>query len=390
MIAVEHSQQGLSDDEVRRYRAEFPTLARKNHLNTCSLGALSTRSRAAVTEFLDLWEEHGASAWYRIWLGACANLRESFARLVGADATEIALHGCVSTALATVAGSLDYSTRDTVIVADLDFPTIPYQWLSRADQGVRVLYAKSDDGISVPLERFEALIDDRTALVATSHVFFTTGAIQDLAALAELAHRKGALLLVDAYQSTGQVPIDVHAAHIDFLASGGLKWLLGGPGQAYLYTAQHLLDVLRPPGSGWFAADNQFNFDAQHFSYKPDGRRMEMGTPAMAAVYAGRGGLEVLHEVGVARARAHTLALVDRIEAQAYEAGYRLAIPADREQRSGIVTLRMTDPARAVRHLAERSIITDYRPGLLRVSPFFYNTAADVDAFFAALAELPN
>lgn len=380
----------LPEEEVVRYRAEFPTLARKTHLNTVSLGPLSRRSRAAVDEFLDVWEEYGASAWYRIWLGECQALRERFAALVGADGSDIALHGCVSNALAAVAGSLDYTRRNRVVVADLDFPTIPYQWLSRAGQGVEVAYARSDDRIGVDLARYEELIDVRTALVATSQVFFTTGAVQDIAALAEIAHRKGALLLVDAYQGTGQIPTDVRKAGVDFLVTGGLKWLMGGPGLAYLYTAPHLLPTLAPAGSGWFAAEDQFGFDARHFSYRVDGRRMETGTPAMAAVYAGRGGLEMIAEVGVARARAHSLALVDYTVEWAHAAGYDVALPADPAARSAIVTIKMADPAAAVRHLAGEQIITDYRPGLLRISPFFFNTAVDIDRLFTVLQGVPD
>lgn len=377
----------LDMDAVRRYRDEFPTLARKTHLNTCSLGPLSRRSRVAVLEFVDLWEEHGASAWYRIWLGACDDLRRRFAALIGASPAEIALHGCVSTALAAVAGALDYTRRPRVVVADLDFPTIAYQWLSRAGQGVEVCFARSDDGIGVDLARYEALIDERTAVVATSQVFFTTGYVQDLAALADLAHRKGALLLVDAYQGTGQIPTDVHAAGVDFLVTGGLKWLMGGPGLAYLYTAERLLSSLRPPGSGWFAAEDQFAFDTEHFRYRADGRRMESGTPAMAAVYAGRGGLEIVQEVGVPQARDRTLALVAYLEDAAGAAGYQVALPTERPHRSGIATIRFDDPARVMKHLAAHGVITDYRPGLLRISPFFFNTEAEIDYLLACLAD---
>jgi selenocysteine lyase/cysteine desulfurase len=378
----------LPADEVERYRAQFPTLARKTHLNTVSLGPLSSRSRAGVLEFLDLWEEFGASAWYRTWLGACAEARERLGRLIGAPPEHVSLHGCVSNALASAANSLDYTERDEVVVADLDFPTIPIQWLSRASQGINVRYATSDDGITVPLDRYEALVNERTALIATSQVFFTSGAVQDLAALAEIAHRKGALLLVDAYQGTGQIPTDVRESGLDFLVTGGLKWLMGGPGLAYLYAAPRLLDELQPIGSGWFAADNQFDFERRVFTYKSDGRRMETGTPAMAAVYAGIGGLEMLEEVGILRAREHTLFMVDYLEQQALARGLTLGIPAQWSQRSGIVTLRMDDPARVVKHLAARGIITDYRPGLVRVSPFFFTTTGDIDVFLAALDEI--
>jgi selenocysteine lyase/cysteine desulfurase len=254
---------------------------------------------------------------------------------------------------------------------------------------VRVRYAASDDGISVPLERFEELITERTAIVATSQVFFTSGAVQDIAALAEIAHRKGALLLVDAYQATGQIPTDVLAANVDFLVTGGLKWLMGGPGLAYLYCAPRLLDGLHPAGSGWFAMENQFDFDSHTLSFRPDGRRMETGTPAMAAVYAGLGGLEMLRQVGVGRARSHTLRMVEYLEEGAPARGYTLGIPARWAERSGIVTIRLDNPADVVKHLAARGIITDYRPGMVRVSPFFFTTEGDIDRFFRAMDEFP-
>jgi kynureninase len=387
---MSNSLAALPREEVERYRVEFPTLSRKTHLNTVSLGPLSRRSRKRVDEFLDLWEELGASAWYRIWLGACAEARSGLSALIGAKPEHIALHGCASEALAAVAGSLDYGSRNEIITADLDFPTIALQWLSRSGQGVRVRYAASDDGITVPLERFEALITERTAIVATSQVFFTSGAVQDIAGLAELAHRKGALLLVDAYQGTGQIPTDVATADVDFLITGGLKWLMGGPGLAYLYCAPRHLAELRPAGAGWFAMENQFDFDPHSLVYRSDGRRMETGTPAMAAVYAGLGGLEMLQEVGVARARAHTLRMVEYLEAGALERDYTLGIPTRWSERSGIVTIRLNDPASVVKHLASRGIITDYRPGMIRVSPFFFTTEEDIDKFFRVMDELPT
>jgi selenocysteine lyase/cysteine desulfurase len=115
-----------------------------------------------------------------------------------------------------------------------------YQWLARRPQGVEVVVVESPDGVSVPVEAIARAVDDRTALVATSHVYFTSGAIQDIAAVAEVAHRKGALCLVDAYQSVGQVPVDAHAVGVDLLIAGGLKWLLGGTGIVFLYVRDDL------------------------------------------------------------------------------------------------------------------------------------------------------
>ena len=192
----------------RDYRAEFPIFRRSVYLNTCSLGPLSSRSRTRVNEYLDLWEQRGAAAWYDVWWEALASLRLRYGRLIGAPSGSIALHPNISTALTAVAESLDYRLRPRVVVTSLEFPTVPYQWLAKTGQ-VEVVVVESPDGVTVPLERIERAVDGKTALVATSHVFFTSGAIQDIRAVASIAHRRGALLLVDGYHATGQIPVDV-------------------------------------------------------------------------------------------------------------------------------------------------------------------------------------
>lgn len=374
--------------DLAAYRAEFPIFGQKAYLNSCSLGPLSRRSRAAVTEFLDLWDGLGATAWYEIWWGAIKDLRERFARIIGAGGHEVALAASVSAALTAAASSLDYRARNRIVVADLDFPTVAYQWLAKRGEGVEVVFARSDDRIGVPLERFESLIDERTALVATSRVFFTTGYIQDVRALAQLAHAKGALLLVDDYHGTGQLPIDVKAAGVDMLISGGLKWLLGGPGIAYLYVRDDLIPRLEPSATGWFAHEHQFTFEIENLTYAPDATRFQSGTPALAAVYAGRAGLEIVEEVGPERLRARTSALSADVIRRAHDAGYTVRSPLADEQRAGIVTLAMENPAAAVGHLATHNVVVDARPGLLRISPYFYNTLEDNERLFAALATL--
>lgn len=371
--------------DLAAYRAEFPIFERKVYLNSCSLGALSRRSRAAVGEFLDLWDQYGASAWYEIWWAALADQRARFARLIGAGAHEVALVASVSAALGAVASALDYRERNRVVMADLDFPTVGHQWLARRRDGVEVAFARSDDRIGVPLERFAALIDRRTAIVPTSRVYFTSGYVQDVRALAALVHESGALLLVDDYHGTGQAPIDVKAAGVDMLVSGGLKWLLGGSGLAYLYVREGLIERLEPAATGWFAHENQFAFDLERMAYAPDASRFQSGTPALAAVYAGRGGLEIVEEIGPERLRARNIALTADVIRRADAAGYTVRSPRDDERRAGIVTLAMDDPAAAVAHLARQNIVVDSRPGLLRISPYFYNTIEDNEHLFAAL-----
>ena len=376
--------EGLAPDWIEA-RAEFPTLARKVYLNTCSLGALSKRVRQAVNLQLDLWEEYGAAAWYQIWLGECAALRASSERLLGAAAGSVALAPSVGNALAVVSSALDYSQRPKIVTTALDFPTLPYQWLTHPNVEIEIL--PSDDGITIPLERYAQAIDERTALVATTHVLFTSGTIQPIADIAALAHAQGALCLIDGYQAAGQLPVDVQASDVDVYLTGGLKWLLGGSGIVEMYVRPALIKQLEPRVTGWFAHADQFQFDPTHFAYAADARRFEVGTPALAAVYAAHAGMQLILEYGVEhiRQRQQTLvaALVERLGA----IDCRLSLIDDPQQHAGIVMIQAAHPAATVRMLAQQDIIVDHRPGHVRVSPFFYNTLDDIDALIEALRQ---
>jgi kynureninase len=362
---------------LAKYRAEFPIFRDRVYLNTCSLGPLGERSRRKVMDFLNLWEARGAAAWYDVWWEALADLRARYARVIGAGTQEIALAPSVSVALTSVAESLDYRRRPKVVITGLDFPTVAYQWLARRPDGVEVVLVESPDGVSVPVDAIARAVDDRTALVVTSHVYFTTGAIQDIKAVADAAHRRGALCLIDAYQSVGQVPLDVHRTGVDFLTAGGLKWLLGGPGIVFLYGRDEVVRTLSPRAFGWFGHKNQFAFDSRRIELHDDARRLEMGTPALAAVHAQLGGLEYIEEIGVPRIREVVLGLVDDLVAQAKDAGLAPKAAARRDDRSSIVMLPNPDPQAAVRDLAQANIVADARPGHVRLSPFFYNVQDD-------------
>ncbi len=375
---------------LARYRSEFPVFRDRIYLNTCSLGALGERARRKVTEFLDLWQARGAAAWYDVWWAALAELRARYARIVGAAPTEIALAPSVSVALSSVAEALDYARRPKVVVTSLDFPTVAYQWLAKRPRGVELVVVESPDQVSVPVEAIVRAVDDRTALVATSHVYFTSGAIQDIKAVADAARQRGALTLVDAYQSVGQVPVDVRAAGVDFLTAGGLKWLLGGPGIVFLYAREELARRLAPTVAGWFAHKNQFAFDPRALELHEDARRFELGTPSVAAVYAQLGGLDYIDDIGVPAIREVTAALTEDLVARARERGFRPKVAAAAVDRSAIVMLPAADPAAAVRHLAAAGIIADARPGHVRLSPFFYNVQDDHVSALERLATHPG
>ena len=308
----------------------------------------------------------------------------------GAEGT-VALVPSTSAALATVAESVPEEAtrqRNRVVCSELDFPTLAYQW--EAKPGVELVILPSPDGVGMDPAQFEEAVDERTLFLATSHVFFTTGFIQDIGRLAEIARNAGAYSVFDGYHGAGQVPLDLTGAGVDFYTSGPLKWLCGGPGLSYLYVRPELIGSLHPRIPGWFGARNAFDFEIRKMEPHDDARRFEMGTPALPTVHTALGGQEIIEEVGiesiVVQNRALTEVLVNGCRGQCLN----LTTAEDPASRSAIVMVQYPNPPEAVEHLAEAGIIVDHRPGHIRVSPHFYNTEEEVDHFLDTLAGFPG
>ncbi len=377
-----HHPDRLTPDAAR---GEFPILQRRTYLNSCSLGALSRRAETRLGEFLQLWHEMGASAWYEHWLARLDELRTRVAGFWGSQPGAVALLPSVSAALSVVASALEGGAtpgapsaarrRRRVVTTELDFPTLVYQWRVRPEMELVVL--PSPDGVRVDPEQFDAAVDERTLCIATSHVFFATGYVQDLPELARIAHDAGAWCVVDGYQGLGQVPLDVTEAGVDVYIAGPLKWMCGGPGLAYLYVRGDRIGRLEPRITSWFAAARQFDFDVHAFEFRADARRFELGTPALPTVHTALGGHEVVAEVGIDAVTARNRLLTEALVEACRDAGLELSLPAE-PKRSAIVMVRHADPAGAVRHLAAHDVIVDHRPGHVRISPHFYNTPEEV------------
>jgi kynureninase len=364
-------------------RDEFPILARKTYLNSCSLGALSRRSEAYLAEFVERWHDMGASAWYRHWLGRVEDLRGQVSDFLGTTPRELALLPSTSAALAAVTESIDARGRNRVVCTELDFPTLAYQWAVKPE--IEMVVLKSPDGIRIDPEQFAEAVDDRTLFLATSHVFFATGYEQDLNALADIARAAGAYSLIDGYQGAGQTDLTLPGTGVDFYTTGPLKWLLGGPGLAYLYVRDQLVEELEPRLTSWFATKRQFDFDLGGFEYRDDARRFELGTPALPTVHTALGGQEIIDEVGLPAILRRNRELTDHLIDAAERAGMSLTL-ADPDHRTFILMIQHDDPSGAVKHLAEQGIIVDYRPGHVRVSPHFYNTTDELDRCIEVLA----
>src|SRR5256885_2978551 len=341
-------------------RAEFPLLDRYIYLNACSLGPLPRGGRAALHRYAQDWDEQGTPVWFTTWLPLLERFRGRVGELLRAPAGSTAIAPSVSVALTTLATGLPLPEgRRKVLIGGLDFPTIGHQWLSRPD--FEVEFVPSRDGMTIPPEAFAERIDSATALVATTHLFYTTGYLQDVRAIADAAHAAGALCLIDGYQTCGCVPIDVQAMDCDAFVGGCLKWLSGGPGNAFLYVRPELIPQTVPQGTGWFATRDPFSFTLQELVFADDARRLETGTWAVGCHYAGLAGLELMLSVGVENIQERLRDLTGRILERCDEAGVKTFTSRQRNQRCGIVTLESDRPEEVEAKLHEQGGIVDSR-----------------------------
>src|SRR5450759_1576822 len=359
-------------------RAEFPLLGRYLYLDACSLGPLPLRGRAALERYAQDWDQKGTPVWFSDWLPMLAKFRDPVGALLGAPGGTTAIAPSVSVALTTLATSLPLPAgRKKVLIGELDFPTIGHQWLSRPEFDVE--FVPSKDGVTIPPSAFAERIDDRTALVVTTHLFYTTGYLQDVRAIVDAAHAAGALCVIDGYQTCGCVPLNVEAMGCDAFVGGCLKWLSGGPGNAFMYVRPELIPLATPHGTGWFATRDPFSFTLEELTFADDARRLETGTWAIACHYAGLAGLELILEVGVANIQERLRDLTDRILERCEEAGVKTFTPRERERRCGIVTLGCEHPDEVEAQLHAEGVIVDSRPGRVRLSPHWCVTGEELE-----------
>ena len=368
-----------------RIRHRFPVFEQRVYINSCSQGALSDSVRAAYDRYLADWDEHGAPWEY--WVEQLEAVRGSISRLVNADEDEIAVTTSVSAGVSALASGLRFGEgRDKVVVSDFEFPTIGQIWHAQERRGVRVEHVPAEANGTIPLERFEAAIDEQTALVAVTNVCFRNGSRLDVEAVTRLAHERGALVLVDAYQTVGSLPVDVRAIGCDFLVAGVLKYLLGSAGLGFLYCRRELVQGIEPTATGWFADRDIFEMDIHDYSPAPTARRFEAGTPPIPPIYAGIAGIELMQEIGIAETEAHVRELNAILHDGLEELGAKAVTPRAPEQSGALVCVASKDVNALVAALADEGIVTSSRDNNLRISAHCYNTAEDVATVLGTLA----
>ena len=371
-----------------RLRERFPVFRNKTYINSCSYGAMATDVMEALQRYIDDRLEKGADWDY--WVERNEVVRDSVARLLGAERDEVAVTTSASAGINSIASALDFGgDRNKVVISDYEFPTDAQIWYAQELRGAEVVRVAERDGY-IPAEAFESAIDEKTAIVAVTHVCFRNGARLDIPAIAEIARRNGALMLVDGYQGFGTMPFDVHQAGVDFAVGGNVKYLLGTAGIGFLYVRRELVEGLVPTVTGWFAQEDIFAMDTTRYHPASSARRFEMGTPPVPNTYAAEAGLAVIQEVGLDAIAARIRTLTDQIKAEAKGAGYQLATPEHPERHGAMIALRCQDAATLAERLEQEHIVTSHRDNNLRVSPHFYNSPHDIETLFSALLRHRN
>jgi len=366
-------------------RSEIPILRTHVPVNNCSQAPQSRATREAADDYLTSWNEAGMD--WDAWIGETDAARAEFAALIGAEPDDVAVATSVSQATASVASGLDYGKgRHRVVASAAEFPTVGHVWLAQERFGADVRWVPERDG-RVLLEDYEAAIDEETLVVSACRGYYQSGFKQDVTSIANMAHAKGALLFVDAYQTLGSEPFNAVDSGADFVASGNLKFLMGIPGIAFLWVRPGLAEHLQPAITGWFGRENPFAFDATQLDWGAGARRLDLGTPPILPAYIARAGMQWLNEIGLDAIGAWTTTLGQRCVEGARERGLTVFGPTAAVEKAPTTSI-VCEHSHVVEATArEQNVIASARGSVIRIAPHFYNTLEDVDRALDVVAD---
>ena len=366
-------------------RAEFPIFESATYLNSCSQGALSHRVREAVEGWLAGWDENGAE--WDFWVERNEAFRAAVARLLHAEADDVAVTTSVSQGVSGLVSALDLrGERNRIVISEYEFPTIGQIAHAQELRGAEVVHVPPDADGSIRAERFAEAIDERTALVCCTALSYRSGHRHDVAAIAEAAHAAGAIVLADSYQACGAVELDVRSLGADVVTGGTVKYLLGTAGLGFMWVTPEVREALVPTQTGWFADEDIFAMSIADYSPHASARRFDAGTPPVPSLYAGVAGISLVEEAGVPAIEAHVAGLVDRLLDGLDALGATVVTPRDPRRRGPLVCVRARDVGELVEALAADRIVVSSREDKLRVALHLYNVDEDVDILLAALA----
>jgi kynureninase len=369
------------NDPLLALRPEFPILEQTTYLVSNSLGAMPRAVAERLAEYARMWAEEGVRAWTRGWWEMPVKVGDEIAPLIGAAAGEVVMVPNVTLGQAAVLSALDYTLpRDRIVMTALDFPSVRYVYDGLATRlGARIVVVPSSDGIGIDTDRLLEAIDERTRLVAVSHVIFRSAFVMDVDAICRRAHEVGALVSLDAFHAVGVLPVDVKRIGVDFLTGGVLKWLCGGPGGAFLYVSPEVSRRVSPALTGWQAHARPFAFEPE-MEYADDAFRWLTGTPVIPALYAASEGPRILRRAGVEAVRAKSTRQTSRLIELADARGFAVNAPRDPARRGGTVAVDVPHAYEVAQVLLASDVLVDYRPGAgIRIAPHFYTTDEELE-----------
>lgn len=360
-------------------RDEFPITRNYNFQNHAAAAPLCRRAAEAVRRYVKHTEDNAylRGGFYK----HVDRVRQQVARLIHANADEIAFTKNTSEGLSFVANGLSWQTGDNVVITNAEFPANVYPWQALRSVGVQVRMVLEEDG-RIPLERILEAINSRTRLVSISSVQFASGYRTDLATLGEFCQSKGVFLCVDAIQSLGVFPIDVRAMNIDFLAADGHKWLCAPEGSGIFFVRKEIQGYLRPTTIGWMSMKEPFRYGKYQFEFADSARRYEAGSYNFAGIFGLGGALELIPEIGLENISGRLIALTRRLVEGLRDKGYRIVSSRTPTEASAIVAFvsDVHDHEQIQRHLeSEHRVVIAVRCGRLRASPHYYNTEREID-----------
>jgi kynureninase len=370
-----------STDPLLAFRDEFPILQKVNYLVSNSLGPMPRTVPEKLAEYGRDWGDLGVKAWARGWWEKPVAVGNEIAPLINAGDGEVVMMPNVTIAQTAVLSAIDFpKERDTIVMTELDFPSVRYAYAEMAARlGARVVVVRSEDGITIALDELLAAIDERTRVVAVSHVLFRSAFLMDADAICRRAHEMGALVSLDSFHAVGIVPVDVKKSGVDFLTGGVLKWLCGGPGACFLYVSPGVRDELKPSLTGWQAHSRPFAFE-ESMEYTTGAFRWLNGTPVIPALYAAAEGPKILRRAGIDAIREKSVRLTSRLIDLALDRGYIVKAPRDPARRGGTVAVDVPHGYEVTQHLLSKDILVDYRVGAgIRIAPHFFTKEEELE-----------
>lgn len=378
-------------EDLLALRSEFPILEHTTYLINNSLGAMPRAVHDEVQAFATQWGTRGVRAWAEGWWEMAAETGDLLAPLLGVKPGAVSMHQNVSVAASIFLSCIDYpAERNKIVYEALNFPNVIYLLEGERKKGAEIVTVPSDDNVGIPIERLLEAIDERTHLVPVYHTLFRSAYVQDAEAIARRCREVGAILMLDVYQSTGAVPLELEAWGVHAAVGGSVKWLCGGPGAGYLWVNPEIAGSLQPSFTGWQADAEPFAFRPGPIRYREEPAwRFLTGTPNIPALHSCRPGYRIVSGVGSKKIRERSLGLTRYLMDLAEEAGFEVRTPRDDKHRGGTVSVWHPDAERLCHDLIEREIICDYRPNAgIRLSPHFFNTEAELEHAISTLKSL--